>query len=695
RYFTERGQPARLLKDAREILEEAQAQVDKLSLEMRGVEDDIARAIRMDAELKALRDQEKEVTRAAMDAETRWQAVLVLADAVESSRSKRDLNAERLKRASNELALRRQLLAQTEDARGRVRELTEELNALESGYADLLAGHRAAEERVAAARRDQAEALEAYGLAQRCFQLRRDEFDLATLTERHGRVTEAMAALVSARSVIEQSQIDEGRLDAIRKRAVEVERTRGALEAGGALVSVRSLGPDLKLQVDGYPVAIKSDESGELRVTEALSMTLAGQLEIELRPGSTVEGLAKEHQRAVDHLGELLRDVGVADLAAAENALQQRRSAELSVEHAEETLGAGLRDLTLEQMEGKIAALRLAVDTAMGEGIDDKAPPLEEARRVARDSEQVLHAAQRSLRESEAELGVVARQSQQISERRSDLIASLRAAEEQLRIAEAQLEQARANTADDALQLAHQEAEQGFQQAESQLSKAEADLSARAPEDLRRLAEDAESARDEIGRKVQELQQRHIELMADLRARGELGLHARFAEADAVLEDARRDADRIETRAAGARLLYETMANNRQAATRAYVRPLKDAIERLGRVVFGDGFGVEIDETLQIATRVLDGNVVPFKHLSGGAKEQLSLITRIACASLVSPEDGVPVLIDDALGNSDPGRLEAMAAVLSLVGRTCQVILLTCHPGWYARIAGAKVVSLS
>ena len=45
---------------------------------------------------------------------------------------------------------------------------------------------------------------------------------------------------------------------------------------------------------------------------------------------------------------------------------------------------------------------------------------------------------------------------------------------------------------------------------------------------------------------------------------------------------------------------------------------------------------------------------MPYESLSGGAKEQLGILTRLAGAALVAKEDSVPVVIDDALGFTTP-----------------------------------------
>ena len=111
--------------------------------------------------------------------------------------------------------------------------------------------------------------------------------------------------------------------------------------------------------------------------------------------------------------------------------------------------------------------------------------------------------------------------------------------------------------------------------------------------------------------------------------------------------------------------------------------------------MFGPTFEVEVDSDLQIRNRTLDGRTVPFESLSGGAKEQLGIVARLAVAALVDKEDTVPVMIDDALGFTDPDRLAKMGAVFDTVGEQGQVIVLTCVPDRYRGVVGAHTVELT
>jgi hypothetical protein len=185
------------------------------------------------------------------------------------------------------------------------------------------------------------------------------------------------------------------------------------------------------------------------------------------------------------------------------------------------------------------------------------------------------------------------------------------------------------------------------------------------------------------------------DLTVELGLIGSEGRQGQLDEAEAELERARAAFARVQDRALAAQLLRDTMIRHRDNTRQRYVRPYRAELERLGREVFGESFEVDIDTELNIQTRTLDGCTVPYASLSGGAKEQLGILARLAGAALVAKEDTVPVIIDDALGFTDPDRLVKMGAVLGSVGDRGQVIVLTCTPARYNGVADAEVIELS
>ena len=122
--------------------------------------------------------------------------------------------------------------------------------------------------------------------------------------------------------------------------------------------------------------------------------------------------------------------------------------------------------------------------------------------------------------------------------------------------------------------------------------------------------------------------------------------------------------------------------------------PLRDGIERLGRLVFGPTVRVEVDENLRIVNRTMDGITVTLEQLSTGAQEQMGLLVRLAAAQIVAKDGGVPLILDDALGSTDQGRLESMGAVLRIASQDTQTIILTCAPERYIHVGAQAMVRL-
>ena len=111
------------------------------------------------------------------------------------------------------------------------------------------------------------------------------------------------------------------------------------------------------------------------------------------------------------------------------------------------------------------------------------------------------------------------------------------------------------------------------------------------------------------------------------------------------------------------------------------------ALSQLARTVYGGEITFELDEDLRVIARTQDNETVSLASLSGGAREQLAILTRFAIAQLVGAES-VPGIVDDALGSTDAHRLQLMATLFSHVGRDNQVLVFTCMPERYSRVPG-------
>ena len=230
--------------------------------------------------------------------------------------------------------------------------------------------------------------------------------------------------------------------------------------------------------------------------------------------------------------------------------------------------------------------------------------------------------------------------------------------------------------------------------AEERTAAARRRLAEARPDEVRRLAETAAGAERRAREELRAAQDERIAVVARLESAGERELYADLGRARARREAARSATAAVEARAAAADRLVRALETAREQVRAAYSEPLRRAIVELGEPLFGPGFDVELDGELAIARRTAGGLTLPFDRLSGGSKEQLALLTRLACAVLVAPGGGVPVILDDALGSSDEERLRAVGRALTLAGRRCQILVFTCFPSRYRHVQGARVVEM-
>ncbi|MBB1025259.1 ATP-binding protein, partial [Dietzia sp. DQ12-76] len=161
------------------------------------------------------------------------------------------------------------------------------------------------------------------------------------------------------------------------------------------------------------------------------------------------------------------------------------------------------------------------------------------------------------------------------------------------------------------------------------------------------------------------------------------------AVAEREVDAAERENAALWRRARAADLLHRTLERRRSEALRAYQEPFHRAVVELGRLVYGPDFDVRLGEDLTILSRRIGDVSVDYDSLSGGAREQLAVIVRIACARLVG-DNGVPVFLDDTMGYTDPSRRLTMGAVIAAAASTSQVIVLTCDRSRFAGVGGAR-----
>lgn len=478
-----------------------------------------------------------------------------------------------------------------------------------------------------------------------------------------------MAERDRLRERLSQLQVDESELARLTELATAEAIARAAKDAAAPGLRVEQLGTD--------PVLINGESltgTVDLTITTATDITVDGVIGMRVTPGADVAERDQAHTRAAEALARALAELGVADMPDAQASALERTRAQRAYDDVLIELDAVVDGRELSDIRADLAESAIRAD---GEQNFDLYPATAQERcAVARDR---LDGLRRRREQLSAQHAALSGQLEMLDQQRAAQRTALDAAESELSTTETESE------VDPAVDLEAQQ--RRLAEIEDELAALDVDSTALHRDNVADVVADG-------AERLGTLAARMTELSTRVEVRAAEGRFDQLSTAEAELAAAEDELRRVQGRADAARVLLGALTRHRDDARNRYVRPFTDAVERLGRVVFGPSFSVEIDQELQVVSRTLDGITVPLDSLSGGAKEQLGIIVRLACAMVVDPADGVPVIIDDALGYTDPDRLETVGAVLRHAGRDCQIIVLTCTPGRYRAVGGARLVSL-
>jgi hypothetical protein len=695
RWYTPTGRPGQLLQAAARELEDAERSHADLVARLDRLQQDVAALERLDERLPALRRQQAEDLAPRLAAATTAVAAIHAARATLAARradhagATTDLATARRRlddRAAHDARvaqLRDQVdaatreLATCEDQRGRV----------QGAHDEHAAGLQDAADAAAAARRhcDQAQVV---------VDLLEAEGERDRLAQRAERVLSLTAAAREAAAALAELRFGDGDLAAIREAAQAVRVAEAAQTAGAPhlrLVARRAL----EVVVDGEVVALRPGEAVDRTVVERLRLAVPELAELDLVAGRSAGRLQAALLTAQQELRDACAAAGVADLAEAEQVAATRQQHLEVVQRRETELARELEGATPEALQAALTAAAARVHGLVEQLADVESHARElpaaratvtAARRDADTTVAALTAARARLTEhatalqaSRTAVGVAA--------------ATLEAARRELaRADEERASHVRDHGEDEVLTAAFAAAERREEETARAVAAATEALAAEDPVAVDQAEADARRELAAIDQRIADLRADQAALQERLRLGGEDGLGELVQHAAERLAQARVDHRRTTRRADAARLLHQELTRARDEAYEAYRAPLRDLITRDARAVFGPSLDVELDEQLRLVGRTLDGITLPWDALSAGAREQLAILAGLAAAQLAGA-DGVPFVVDDALGFTDPDRLERLGAVLDRTAGA-QVIVLTCAADRFRAVRRAQVVQL-
>lgn len=476
----------------------------------------------------------------------------------------------------------------------------------------------------------------------------------------------------------------------IEDAAAAVDRIGDQLASTSAAVEFTA-SADIHLVVGGERITLAAGQSWSTTAAGPTVVEFPDVLTARVTPGATTLDIHAKHAAAQQEMTTALAAGEVADLAAARSADRRRRELQSTRDQLSATLAGLCGDEVIEEMRSRLAQLRAEHPAEPEPGVTDIG-----AARAELDAARQGHAAASSDCEARRQAATTAAAAlAELSTRTSVLQNTLEAQRAELQAAAARLDTERASVSDEELAASADSALRARQAAEQRLGELDAALAAASPEAVAAELAEATKEAESLQERYEEAARALREITIELSVFGSEGRQGKLDAAETEREHAATEHRQIGGRARAAQLLRSVMTRHRDTTRRRYVEPYRAELQRLGRPVFGPSFEVDIDSDLCIRSRTLNGITVPYESLSGGAKEQLGILARLAGAALVAKEDAVPVVVDDALGFTDPDRLAKMGQLFDSVGTHGQVIVLTCSPDRYDGVRGAHRIDLS
>ncbi|AZL08910.1 AAA family ATPase [Brevibacterium aurantiacum] len=693
KYFTKSGKETGDYKAANAEVPSAEAAFEELRERSRGMDELVDNHARAAARLESVRDQ---LTQAVTDRDQAEQAAKAVAElkAVLDQALEQAKSAQRDEQIAREALDRRtQLIEDVATAEETVTAARTSFTELETTQSDKDSDFDRAQKTLEEKQNALDEARALAKTAAKDVTKARARTELTELTRRLDTIRDYDEKRSRAQATIASIAVTAKNVEALISLETEVRIAENAKTSAAAQIVAKQLGSQ-SIDVDG--TVLGDGATGDFAAVKDVRITIDGIADITVRPGASPVELDKALTSARQAFDAELHRLDVDSVAQARQSAHVRADAEAVKAEADSTLTVLLGDDKRDTLEAALARAQQIVE-ADGTDPDSRADESN-----LNDLEAAVTEAEKSAEVAQSEVDTARTELERTRTSRDDARVETVRAQTSLKEAEAQhqrltntLSEARTTATDSDLDEAVKTAQSQAESVGTRVEEARVAYEATDPETLemqlqnvRQLVGSKETQREEVRQEVDRLS-------ALIDDRASEGIYEKLAAAEETMEAAQKKQARLSRQAAAINLLRTTVLKHKEESQRKYVAPFKEQIERLGRLVFGQGLSVEVSEDLEIVSRTLSERTVPFESLSGGTKEQLALIGRLAVATLVDTDSGAPVVLDDAFGFADAERLNALNVILGTVGQSAQVILLTCQPDRFARLGGAKTVSLT
>ncbi len=657
--------------DERKTLAEAEQRLEQDVESLRQALDARRKAKKRLAELQ--NPDEADARRRKLEqAEAALQAARSHHDALKAAEAEAELCRSRRDDIARELGNHRTLLARARDLAEQLAPATVQRDRAVERRRQARAQAAAAAAAVDKAEQEEREAQELLARLDRAMRAKEAAERTAALQDNLRKAEAARQEVEQAKAALRTLRVPPEALDRLEAVETDLAGLRAAVAARSPSVTVQyAEGAEGSVCLEGEALAEGKDypigDPANLRIGGIGTLTIATKIR---QSGSEELAEAEERHRA------LLAQIGVASLAEARQRDAAARQSKAALELAQQRL----KLFAPEGLEALRDALARSQAECVSDDLDISGDPQEaraaheaardrvtESRNRSRECSPLIERADEAAVEAETQLAAICSELERINATlgpEPDRVARDNALAEQYADAERALSRI-------------VERVEALKAAAIDIVSAEA-----AVKRARSVAEAAENEINKLGMEIADLNGR-------IAARSEDAVEEAWREtADAHRAAAARVA-RLEREIAVLQRLRTALHDARAEARDHYFEPVLRELRPLMGLLFDDAEVVFDDQTLLPRRVHRNGQEEDVERLSGGMREQLAVLTRLAFARLLAC-DGTPtpVILDDALVYSDDDRIEKMFDALHRQGRDQQVIVFSCRQRAFSSLGG-------
>jgi len=692
RYFTANGHEGRALRDARATVDAAEHELAESSEALRRQEHTATELADNRLEFAALEARAQQAHGEAEAARVRAAAAQAAGNRVQVAQGAVNTVVQRVSNAQESLDTRLEADAAIERLANGLAQDEAQLRQRSSAQLEQDGAIEARDAQLAAAEVVVRKARGAIDTRQR----ERHREELATA---HGDVRAKLAELTRLDEAIAAARATRASLPAIddgclgHLKTLDQNARAAAAKLQGAAVTVM-VHLRQAAAVDGTQHA--AGERVQFDVTENRRIAIGEWADIDIRPGGgELERLREGRSQTDSALAEALRAVDATDLehAAAMHAQRTGCGQQISVLEQQissiSTKSVGQLREDLATLEAQLARLgtqdeQAASGTPGAPDAPDAQGQDEAALRAALVTAEASLTQARSARDSAAAARVgfstetaTINARAMITRSEHDRLASLYSNRPAAAALRAALE---------AVNAEHDRAQTELTVAQGAFSRLGGD---EIQEDARRLGQ----ASTKLVTRLRDVRSAGDQLQGALQSMMAIGHFETKEAAQAHAEHARNELSRLERQAAAAKRLWEVLSEERRRVVERLTAPVTLRVKPYLQELF-PGSTLDAGEGLDIAGLQSGDLKEPFGELSGGAQEQISLLTRIGLAELLAGDGTLPLILDDALINTDPQRIQRVHRVLFRAANSLQVVLFSCHDVLFDGLGAEVVVKL-